>query len=138
MSRMAAVTRMPSRVRNGLKLISTGNSLPSLRRPNSSRPDPIGRTCGLAKKALRWRGWLAGLWIDEECPSLTRLVGTLAIRQKALQRCGGQGPHKGLRVADMESVRDEQIHGLAEEFRARIAKHFFQLGVHDLNSAVFV
>ena len=41
MSRMAAVTRMPSALSSGLSMISIGNSLPSLRRPTSSMPVPI-------------------------------------------------------------------------------------------------
>ena len=41
MSRMAAVTRMPSALSSGLSMISIGNSLPSLRRPDSSMPVPI-------------------------------------------------------------------------------------------------
>ena len=41
MSRMAAVTRMPSALSSGLSMISIGNSLPSLRRPMSSMPVPI-------------------------------------------------------------------------------------------------
>ncbi len=41
MSRMAAVTRMPSALRSGLNMISMGNSLPSLRRAVSSMPVPI-------------------------------------------------------------------------------------------------
>jgi hypothetical protein len=44
--RMALKTSMPLSERNGLKLISTGNSLPSLRRPYHSRPAPIGRSRG--------------------------------------------------------------------------------------------
>ena len=45
-SRMAAETNMPSSVSSGLKLISTGNSLPSLRRPRSSSPEPMERGRG--------------------------------------------------------------------------------------------
>ncbi len=41
MSRMAAVTRMPSGLSSGLSISSIGNSLPSLRRPESSMPVPI-------------------------------------------------------------------------------------------------
>ena len=36
-------TKMPSRVCSGLRLISTAISEPSLRRPYSSKPAPIGR-----------------------------------------------------------------------------------------------
>ena len=54
MSRIAADTSTPSSVSIGLRLISTGNSLPSLRRPKSSNPDPIGRTRGSAKNPPRW------------------------------------------------------------------------------------
>jgi hypothetical protein len=42
---MVEETRTPSSVCCGLKLISTGNSVPSLRKPYSSRPAPMGRTC---------------------------------------------------------------------------------------------
>src|SRR3954462_2243805 len=41
MSRIAAVTRVPSALSSGLSRISIGNSLPSLRRPVSSIPPPI-------------------------------------------------------------------------------------------------
>ena len=41
MSRIAAVTRIPSGLSSGLNMISMGNSLPSLRRPVSSIPVPI-------------------------------------------------------------------------------------------------
>ena len=41
MSRIAAVTRVPSALSSGLSMISIGNSLPSLRRPVSSIPPPI-------------------------------------------------------------------------------------------------
>src|SRR5439155_1120037 len=47
---MALVTTIPSSVSSGLRLISTGNSTPSLRRPYSSSPAPMGRACGLSKK----------------------------------------------------------------------------------------
>src|SRR5262249_21080322 len=49
MSRMALETSRPSSVLSGLKLISTANSLPSFRLPNSSRPLPIDRTRGSLK-----------------------------------------------------------------------------------------
>ena len=48
-SRIALDTISPSSVSSGLRLISTGNSLPSLRKPKSSRPDPIDRAFGSAK-----------------------------------------------------------------------------------------
>ena len=41
MSRMAAVTRMPSVLSSGLSMISIGNSVPSLRSAESSIPVPI-------------------------------------------------------------------------------------------------
>jgi hypothetical protein len=47
-SRTAADTSSPSLVSSGLRLISTGNSLPSRRKPHRSSPAPIGRTCRLA------------------------------------------------------------------------------------------
>ena len=40
---------------NGLRLISTGNSVPSARRPCKFRSVPIGRNCGLAAKMWRSR-----------------------------------------------------------------------------------
>ena len=49
-SRMALDTSTPSAVSNGLRLISIGNSLPSLCKPYNSRPAPMGRTRGSAKK----------------------------------------------------------------------------------------
>ena len=50
MSRIAAETVMPCSVRSGLRLTSIGISVPSLRRPKSSSPEPIGRAPGCAKK----------------------------------------------------------------------------------------
>ena len=51
MSRMAAVTRIPSALSSGLSMISMGNSLPSFRRPLSSMPVPI--CCASASAAVR-------------------------------------------------------------------------------------
>ena len=51
MSRIAAVTRMPSALSSGLSMISIGNSLPSLRRAVSSIPVPI--CCASASSAER-------------------------------------------------------------------------------------
>ncbi len=51
MSRIAAVTRIPSALSSGLSMISIGNSLPSLRRPMSSIPVPI--CCASASAAER-------------------------------------------------------------------------------------
>jgi hypothetical protein len=53
LSRMALVTSVPSSVCNGLRLISTGTSWPSLCNPNSSRPAPMDRTRGSPKKPFR-------------------------------------------------------------------------------------
>ena len=52
-SRMAAVTSRPSSVWRGERLISTGNSLPSLRTPYSESPAPMGRTRASRKNPLR-------------------------------------------------------------------------------------
>ena len=49
MSRMALLTRSPSSVCSGLRLISTGNSVASFLRQYSSRPTPKLRTPGEAK-----------------------------------------------------------------------------------------
>jgi len=49
MSRTAADTKVPCWVSIGLRLISTGNSLLSLRRPDNSIPAPMGRTSGSAR-----------------------------------------------------------------------------------------
>ena len=51
MSRIAAVTRIPSALSSGLNMISIGNSLPSLRRPESSIPVPI--CCARASAVVR-------------------------------------------------------------------------------------
>ena len=51
MSRIAAVTRMPSALSSGLSIISIGNSLPSFRRAMSSMPVPI--CCASASAAER-------------------------------------------------------------------------------------
>ena len=76
-SRMALVTRTPSSVSSGLKLISTGNSVPSLRRPKSSRPEPMPRTRGSAKYAVRFPGWRprkrSGISISTPWPSSSSL-----------------------------------------------------------------
>ena len=49
LSRMMLMTTVPVSVFSGLRLISTGNSLPSLRRPESSLPTPMGRVRGSRK-----------------------------------------------------------------------------------------
>src|SRR6185295_11971396 len=54
MSRMALVRKRPWSVSIGLRLISTGNSVPSFRKPNSSNLAPIGRTRGSLKYFARW------------------------------------------------------------------------------------
>ena len=54
----ASTETLPS-VRRGLKSISTGNSLPSRRRPCSSRPPPIGRASGILSKPRRCVTWTA-------------------------------------------------------------------------------
>lgn len=54
MSRMALETSVPRSVASRLRLISTGDSPPSRRRPNSSSPDPIGRALGEAMNAERF------------------------------------------------------------------------------------
>ena len=51
MSRIAAVTKIPSALSSGLNMISRGNSLPSFRRPVSSIPVPI--CCSIASSADR-------------------------------------------------------------------------------------
>jgi hypothetical protein len=51
MSRMAAVTRMPSALSSGLNMISMGKALPFFRRPVSSMPVPI--CCASASSADR-------------------------------------------------------------------------------------
>ena len=48
-SRMELETKTPSSVSIGLRLISTGNSVPSLRRPKRSRVEPMDLNCGFAK-----------------------------------------------------------------------------------------
>ncbi len=45
-SRIALEISVRPSVSNGLSEASTGNSVPSLRRPRNSRPDPIPRGCG--------------------------------------------------------------------------------------------
>ncbi|MNL66159.1 hypothetical protein D3C87_1905790 [compost metagenome] len=46
MSRIALITMVPSSVSMGLRLISTGNSAPSWRRPYNSSPAPMVRVRG--------------------------------------------------------------------------------------------
>ena len=52
MSTTVAKTWMPSAVLTGERLISTGNSVPSLRRPARSSPMPTGRATGWAMKSI--------------------------------------------------------------------------------------
>ena len=56
MSRTAAVARIPSSVSMLERLISAGNSVPSLRTAKSSTPAPIGRVRGSAKYPRGGRG----------------------------------------------------------------------------------
>src|SRR5207248_11717725 len=51
MSTTALRTNVPSGVSSGANPISTGNSVPSFRRANSSRPTPIARAIGASKKS---------------------------------------------------------------------------------------
>ena len=73
MSRMALETSTPSSVCSGLRLISIGNSLPSLRSPYSSTPAPTALTRGSAKNPARCPGCLSrkrsGTSISMVCPS---------------------------------------------------------------------
>ena len=55
-SRMALETKTPSSVSSGLRLISTGNSVPSLRCAYNSMPAPMDRTRGSPKKSVRCPG----------------------------------------------------------------------------------
>ena len=50
-SRIAVIANIPSSVSSGERLISAGNSVPSFRSPNSSRPPtpPMGRVRGSRK-----------------------------------------------------------------------------------------
>ncbi len=57
MSTMELSTNRPSSLWMGLSPISSGTSVPSLRRPKRSRPAPMARTSGAAKKAARCPGW---------------------------------------------------------------------------------
>ena len=49
MSRIVAITAVPLSLVMGLRLISTGNSEPSRRRPSRSKPAPIERVRGAAE-----------------------------------------------------------------------------------------
>ena len=55
MSRIAAVTRIPSALSSGLSMISMGNSLPSLRRPDELDPgtDLLRQRFGRGARAVR-------------------------------------------------------------------------------------
>src|SRR5437870_5051766 len=70
MSRMALETSMPSSVSIGLRLISTGNSEPSLRWPYSSRPGSHRAHARLGEKAR----------------SVLRMPATKALRREDLDR----------------------------------------------------
>ena len=78
MSRIALDTSACPSISIGLRLISIGNSVPSRRRPSSSRPEPIVRTCGSAKNACRWPGCLGrmrtGISCSTVCPSSSARV----------------------------------------------------------------
>ena len=73
MSTTVANTWRPVSVWSGERLISTGNSVPSRRRPERSRPMPIGRATGLAMNAFRWSTWRSmtrtGSSFSTGCPS---------------------------------------------------------------------
>ncbi len=56
MSRIAAETSTPSSVLSGLRLISSGNSVPSFRSPKGCWSAPMRRAWGRAKKAPRCAG----------------------------------------------------------------------------------
>ena len=58
-SRTKAPTKRSPPVENGARLTSIGNTLPSRRRPVSSRPAPIGRARPLSVNFLRWRSCIA-------------------------------------------------------------------------------
>ena len=73
MSRMALIARVPSSVSNGLRLTSSGNSVPSLCRPSNSSPAPIARARGCAKKIFSLPACMprkrSGMSISILCPS---------------------------------------------------------------------
>nr|WP_263451263.1 hypothetical protein [Hyalangium gracile] len=56
-SRMMVVMDNPSGESRGLRLMSSGSSVPSLRRPRSASPWAIFRTLGAATYSSRWRRW---------------------------------------------------------------------------------
>ncbi len=63
---MAAVTTVPSGVCIGLRLISTGNSEPSLRSPNNSNPTPIGRGRGDREEIITVPGVVLAITFGNE------------------------------------------------------------------------
>src|SRR5260221_14783 len=81
MSTMALRTQAPWSVWMGFKPISTGNSLPSFRKPHRSRPAPIARARGSCMNAARFAGcaprYLSGTRLSTPAPvpeKLLRLV----------------------------------------------------------------
>ena len=84
MSTMAASTNAPSSVEMGFSPISTGNSWPSLRRPKRSRPAPMERERGSAKKsqAVRRVGRAEALGDEKLDRALEELVP--AVSEEAL------------------------------------------------------
>ena len=56
-SRITVMTCPASAPGSMLRLMSTGNSAPSRRRPERFRPAPIGRGCGSPAKSSRWAPW---------------------------------------------------------------------------------
>ncbi len=119
-SRIAPVTNVPFSVASGLKLISTGNSLPSLRSPNSSRPD--------AHRSHMWFGKKVG--------AMPRMQAAIAFRDQHLdtlaQQLGAGVAEElfGLRVYQRDlALIVHNNHGVGRSFQQR-AEFFFGLFAH--------
>ena len=102
-SRTAAETRRPSAVSSGLRLISTGNSVPSLRRPWSSSPAPMGRTWRLFGVAVAMLGVVG--------PEAARDQDFDGLAQEFLALVAEQGLGLGIDEPDDSRVVDDD-HGV--------------------------
>src|SRR5439155_214032 len=124
-SRIAAVTSSPSSVWSGLRLISTGNSLPSLRRPYSERPAPMG----LGRVADRGGDQHSLFGLQRAETDLDRELAAVlpeAVKSEALSH----GPQAGLGeeagamagVLPAEAGGNEDLDRLADDLVAAISE----------------
>src|SRR5436189_160614 len=110
MSRIAAVTRVPSALSSGLSMISIGNSLPSLRRPVSSIPPPVRHLLPDEHIAVAAE-LLLGLQVQQHDPAADLLCQRAFLESKIVR-------HQPFR----EALRDDVRHLLPEQLVAAVAE----------------